>query len=42
MQPTVLPHERAIKVGRDDLDVAWKVRRERDQPFALPPDALTT
>jgi hypothetical protein len=40
-QATVLPHEGAVEVGRDDLDVARKVSR-KDQPFALPPVAFTT
>jgi hypothetical protein len=40
-QPAVLPHEGAVEVGRDDLDVAREIRRE-NQPFALPPVAFTT
>jgi hypothetical protein len=42
VQRPVLPDKRAVEVGRDDADVARKLRRERDQPFGLPPVALTT
>jgi hypothetical protein len=42
VQPAVLPHERAVEVGRDDANAARKVGREFDQPFGLPPVAFTT
>ena len=38
-----VPHERAVEIGRDDLNVAGEVvgKRER-QPDGLPPVAFTT
>ena len=38
-----VPHQRAVEVGRDDLDVAREVVGERErQPDGLPPVAFTT
>jgi hypothetical protein len=37
----VLPDERPVEVGRDDVDIAREIRR-KDQPFGLPPVAYTT
>jgi hypothetical protein len=42
LEDAVTPDERAVEIGRDDLDVAWKVFGELDQPFASPPVAFTT
>ena len=41
LQNAVVPDERAVEVGRDDLEVAREVRG-KDQPFGLPPVAFTT
>jgi hypothetical protein len=42
LEDAVTPDERAVEIGRDDLDVARKVFGELDQPFASPPVAFTT
>ena len=42
VERAVLPHERAVEVGRDDVDVAGEVLGEEDQPAGLPPVAFTT
>jgi hypothetical protein len=41
LQDAVAPDQRAVEVGRDDLDVAREVCGEV-YPLGLPPVALTT
>jgi hypothetical protein len=42
LQPAVIPHERAVEIGRDDAQALRERCRKLDQPFGFPPDALTT